>query len=161
VLLVGGGASVVVGFMPRAGLALLVLFLMPATFIMHPFWSVPAAVRGTELAMFMKNVALMGAAISLLAVPVPWPLSVDGWLVKRGGYGGDGAIAAGWRRIAQGTRRTLQHWSARWRSEPTNLVRELHDDTTWTHDAWVIQQRDIWSADGSYFVRSVRARFSG
>jgi len=162
-LLALGGASIVVGFMPRAGLAMIVLFLVPATFIMHPFWSVADASRGTELAMFMKNVALLGAAMGLLAVPVPWPLSLDAWLTKRGGYGGDGALAAGWRRLTQGTRHRLQHWSARWRPEPKSLVRAAPsgDDATWTSGGWVIHQQSMWSPDGSYFVRRVRARFSG
>jgi putative oxidoreductase len=85
-----GGASVLLGLMPRVGLGLIALFLIASTPIMHAFWTAadPAA-RSTELAMFMKNVALLGAAISMLAIPVSWPFSLDEWIPRLGHLGGD------------------------------------------------------------------------
>jgi putative oxidoreductase len=46
----------------------LVLFLIPVTFIIHPFWKIqdPAAKMG-EMINFTKNLALLGAVLILLA----------------------------------------------------------------------------------------------
>lgn len=85
-----GGSSVLLGLMPRVGLGLIALFLVGATPIMHAFWTAADPVaRGTELAMFMKNVALLGAALSMIAIPVPWPLSLDEWIARSGHAGRD------------------------------------------------------------------------
>ena len=77
-MLVAGGASVIAGLKPRQGLATLLAFLVPATLQMHRFWDVedPAA-RMNESIHFMKNVALVGAALMLLQIDQPWPASVD------------------------------------------------------------------------------------
>ncbi|MDQ3304266.1 MAG: DoxX family protein [Actinomycetota bacterium] len=40
VLLVAGGLSIVLGFLPVVGLALLILFLIPTSVMMHNFWTV-------------------------------------------------------------------------------------------------------------------------
>lgn len=76
VLLLVGGASVLLGARPRVGLAALVVFLAEVTPVMHGFWEVedPQA-RMLEMNQFMKNLALLGAALALLSVPRPWPLS--------------------------------------------------------------------------------------
>lgn len=76
ILLVAGGASVLLGAWPRAGLAALVVFLAVVTPVMHGFWQVedPQA-RMLEMTQFMKNLALLGAALALQGVPRPWPLS--------------------------------------------------------------------------------------
>jgi putative oxidoreductase len=59
-----GGLSVVLGFRARVGAWLLVLFLVPVTFTMHDFWNVTdPTMGGLELAMFMKNTGLVGAAL--------------------------------------------------------------------------------------------------
>lgn len=77
VLLVVGGALVIAGFAPRVGLALIALFLVGVTPVMHAFWTMddPAA-RTAETANFLKNVGLLGATIAMLAIPTPWPWSV-------------------------------------------------------------------------------------
>jgi putative oxidoreductase len=73
VLLLAGGLSTLFGTWPRIGLALIVVFLFPTTVIMHGFWSVPDPMQRTvEMTSFMKNMALAGAALMLLAVPEPW-----------------------------------------------------------------------------------------
>jgi putative oxidoreductase len=83
-LILLGGASVVLGVAPRVGLALIVLFLVPVTFVMHAFWSVAdAQARMPEMINFMKNMALTGAALGLMAVPLPWPFSLDAFLRRR------------------------------------------------------------------------------
>lgn len=72
-LLLAGGLSILFGVRPRVGIALLVVFLLPTSAMMHDFWSVPDPVqRVVEMTSFMKNMALAGAALMLLAVPEPW-----------------------------------------------------------------------------------------
>lgn len=98
VLLLIGGASVLFGVAPRAGLALLVAFLVPVTAIMHPFWTVTdAQQRMVEMVSFMKNVALIGASLVLMALPQPWAYSVDQLISRR------------WPRWEDGSRLTPQH----------------------------------------------------
>ena len=59
-----GGLSVLLGFHARAGAWLLIAFLIPVTFTMHAFWAVSdPAMRAIQQANFMKNVALIGAAL--------------------------------------------------------------------------------------------------
>ncbi|MCS7050399.1 MAG: DoxX family protein [Thermomicrobium sp.] len=72
-----GGLSVIVGFQPVIGGILLIVFLVLAAYWMHDFWaeSDPYA-RANQMAHFMKNIGLAGAALALLAVPTPWPLSL-------------------------------------------------------------------------------------
>jgi uncharacterized membrane protein YphA (DoxX/SURF4 family) len=68
VLLILGGLSVLFNLYPSIGLALLVVFLIPVTLIIHPFWKIqdPAAKMG-EMINFTKNIALLGAVLILLA----------------------------------------------------------------------------------------------
>jgi putative oxidoreductase len=76
-LLLLGGASVLLGAWPRVGLALIALFLVGVTPAMHPFWTFDNPARAmAETTNFAKNVALLGAALGLLAVPTPWAWSV-------------------------------------------------------------------------------------
>lgn len=35
-----GGLSILVGYMPTVGVALLVIFLLPTTLMMHNFWTI-------------------------------------------------------------------------------------------------------------------------
>jgi putative oxidoreductase len=67
-LLALGGLSVLFNVFPLAGLTSLILFLVPVTFIMHPFWKIqdPMAKMG-EMVNFTKNLALLGAVAMFLA----------------------------------------------------------------------------------------------
>jgi uncharacterized membrane protein YphA (DoxX/SURF4 family) len=77
-LLLAGGLSVMMGFKPRQGLAAIVAFLIPVSFQMHRFWEeADAQKRQGEMVHFMKNMALVGAALSLMQVAEPWPASID------------------------------------------------------------------------------------
>ena len=72
-----GGLSVSVGFKAKLGAWLLVLFLVPVTFKMHAFWAVTdPMMRQFQIAMFMKNIGLLGAAL-LITQFGAGPLSVD------------------------------------------------------------------------------------
>ncbi len=73
VLLLLGGLGVITGVVPQASLALLIIFLVPVSFMMHAFWKeTDPNARMMERIQFMKNMALVGALLMLYAVPVPW-----------------------------------------------------------------------------------------
>jgi putative oxidoreductase len=73
-----GGMSVLLGYKAKLGAALLIaFFLVPVTLVMHAFWSVTdPQMHQVQLAMFMKNVAIIGGAL-LLAYFGAGPLSLD------------------------------------------------------------------------------------
>ncbi len=76
ILLLIGGLSILTGVQPTIGVAALVIFFLPVAIVMHGFWKVSDPnMRMTEMAHFMKDIALMGSALMLLAIPQPWPLS--------------------------------------------------------------------------------------
>ena len=76
-----GGVSLVLGYKARLGAFLLLVFLAAATYYFHDFWKLPAdaapaAMQG-EIIAFMKNLALMGTMLFVVANgPGPW--SLDG-----------------------------------------------------------------------------------
>jgi putative oxidoreductase len=77
VIATAGGLSVALGYKAKIGAWLLVLFLVPVTPMMHNFWAVTdPMMRGMQLAMFMKNVSMLGAAL-LIAHFGAGPLSLD------------------------------------------------------------------------------------
>ena len=70
VMLVLGGLSVLLGLFPVVGLALIVVFLLPTSVVIHNFWTVqdPQA-RAAEQVNFLKNLALVYGAAD-------WPLTL-------------------------------------------------------------------------------------
>jgi uncharacterized membrane protein YphA (DoxX/SURF4 family) len=77
-LLLAGGLSVMLGIQPRKGLAAIVGVLIPVSLQMHRFWEEQdPQKRQTEMIQFMKNMALVGAALTMMQIEEPWPLSVD------------------------------------------------------------------------------------
>ncbi len=76
-LALGGGVSLLLGYRAGWGAWLIVAFLVPVTFVMHAFWRLddPVAVHAQQ-AMFMKNVALLGAAL-LVSQFGAGPISLD------------------------------------------------------------------------------------
>ena len=74
---VAGGLSVLLGYRARLGAWLLVLFLIPVTVTMHAFWAERDPMMALmQQAMFMKNVAMLGAAL-LIAHFGAGPMSLD------------------------------------------------------------------------------------
>lgn len=72
-----GGISILIGYKARWGAWLLVIFLVPVTLIMHRFWGIDEpGVVSLQLVMFLKNVALLGAAL-LITYFGAGPLSID------------------------------------------------------------------------------------
>ncbi len=76
VLLLLGGVSVLTGMYPQWGILCIALFLIGVTPKMHDYWTVPQEHQMAERVNFMKNVALLGAALMWLAIQTPWPLSL-------------------------------------------------------------------------------------
>lgn len=69
VFLLVGGISIVLGFKARIGAALLLVFLVLATFYFHNFWTFAPDSKEFQMQMiqFMKNLALAGAMVMLIA----------------------------------------------------------------------------------------------
>jgi putative oxidoreductase len=82
-LLLIGGLSLVLGAWTRYGAIFLLVFLVAATFYFHDFWRfVDAGQRQLQTIQFMKNMAIAGGLLSLIAFGGgPW--SVDGWIALK------------------------------------------------------------------------------
>ena len=76
-----GGISIVLGFKARWGALLIIVFLIPVTFMMHNFWTMTEPMmRMMQQSMFMKNLSMLGAAF-LIAYYSAGPLSIDSRIV--------------------------------------------------------------------------------
>jgi putative oxidoreductase len=76
ILALVGGLSVLLGYHARFG-ALLLIFLVPVTLIMHRFWGVSdPQMAMMQKASFMKNVSLIGAALMVIYYGAG-PVSLD------------------------------------------------------------------------------------
>ncbi len=72
-----GGASILLGIKPKVGALAIAGFLAGVSPIMHDFWKAEDPnQRQNDMVNFMKNMALLGAAMALMAVEEPWPASV-------------------------------------------------------------------------------------
>jgi putative oxidoreductase len=62
-----GGLSVLLGIHARMGAALLLIFLVPVTLLMHNFWAVAdPQMAQTQMTNFLKNLSLIGGALLVL-----------------------------------------------------------------------------------------------
>ncbi|MGC9605175.1 MAG: DoxX family protein [Minisyncoccia bacterium] len=79
ILALVGGLSILAGYGPELGIACLAIFLVGVSFKMHPYWKEadPMAKMGDRIN-FWKNMALLGALLAMLAIPLPWAYSL-GW----------------------------------------------------------------------------------
>ena len=76
ILLVLGGASLLLGFHPSIGVILLVIFLLPTSFMIHNFWTIQdSQAKMAEMVQFQKNIAILGLLLMTLLIPQPWPMS--------------------------------------------------------------------------------------
>ena len=63
-MLLGGGVTILVGWHAIVGAAALVLFLLPAAFLIHNYWTqTDPMMRAGEQAQFWKNITLAGATL--------------------------------------------------------------------------------------------------
>lgn len=72
----GGALMLVLGWKMRWGALMLILFTIPATIIFHNFWAADAAEYQGQLINFMKNLAMVGGLIYMMAFGAG-PLSID------------------------------------------------------------------------------------
>jgi putative oxidoreductase len=79
VFLIAGSLSVIAGYQARIGAALLLVFLVLATYYFHDFWALtdPHA-KEMQTIEFMKNLSMMGGMLFIIANG-PGPMSVDAW----------------------------------------------------------------------------------
>ncbi|MCS7313685.1 MAG: DoxX family protein [Acidobacteria bacterium] len=76
-LILIGGVLILLGWKVRLGAWLIVLFLVPVNFMMHAFWvETDPGARTREMISFMKNIALLGAALMVM-LPTSWPLALE------------------------------------------------------------------------------------
>lgn len=61
-----GGLSVAFGFYSNIGAFLLLIFLLPTTFIVHRFWGLPDDQKQIQSVHFFKNLSLLGATLMIL-----------------------------------------------------------------------------------------------
>ena len=77
VALLIGGASILAGVKPKVGALAIIGFLGGVSPIMHDFWRhEDPNQRMNEMINFTKNMAMLGAALALMGVEEPWPMSV-------------------------------------------------------------------------------------
>ncbi len=75
-LILIGGAMILTGFRVDIGAWMIVVFLIPVTFMMHRFWEADAASQMNEIINFTKNIALLGAALMIASIRY-WPIALD------------------------------------------------------------------------------------
>ena len=65
-LLLMGGLLVLVGYRAKLGAALLVLYWIPVTFIVHAWWTYPLEDQRLQSVLFWKNIAILGGLLMVL-----------------------------------------------------------------------------------------------
>ena len=71
-----GGLLLVLGYKTHLGAAILMLFLIPTTYIFHGFWNEGPEMQQLQMIMFLKNLAIFGGLFYVL-VAGAGGLSID------------------------------------------------------------------------------------
>lgn len=72
-----GGLSILLGYKAKVGAWLLVVFLFPTTFFMHPFWNSDTTLTTIMQGFcFWKNISLLGVSL-MLAYTGSGPCSIE------------------------------------------------------------------------------------
>ncbi len=72
-----GAISIIIGYKAKIGAWLIVIFLVPVTFMMHKFWTVSDQMASMmQMVMFTKNISMLGGAL-IIAYFGSGPLSID------------------------------------------------------------------------------------
>ena len=61
------GGMLGLGIAPRAAAAVLAVSLVPTTLVGHPFWNEKGEARVAQQTHFMKNLAMLGALLLVMA----------------------------------------------------------------------------------------------
>ena len=73
-----GGFCVLTGLWPCVGVSCIALFLVCVSPFMHNFWAISdTAQRMLEMGHFLSNMALLGGTLMMVAIPTPWPYSLE------------------------------------------------------------------------------------
>ena len=64
--MVFGGVLILTGYRSKLGAALLLLFYIPATFIIYSFWNDPEELYRINSIQFMKNLAIIGGLMMVM-----------------------------------------------------------------------------------------------
>lgn len=67
VIELGAGLLIVIGWKARWAAAVIFLWLIPTTFVFHAFWAVPPEQMQMQMIQFMKNLAIMGGMLYVMA----------------------------------------------------------------------------------------------
>lgn len=67
VIELGAALMLILGYKARLGAAALLLWMIPVTFLFHNYWAMPADQQMIQQIMFMKNLALMGGMLYIMA----------------------------------------------------------------------------------------------
>jgi putative oxidoreductase len=66
VMELAGGIMILIGYEARIGAWLIVLFMIPVTFVFHQFWKIKDPMqKQMEMAAFLKNISILGGALIL------------------------------------------------------------------------------------------------
>ncbi len=71
-----GGLGILLGVYVQVSIALIAVFLFVVTLKMHQYWKADETSKMGEHINFYKNLSLLGAVLMLLAIPLPWVLSL-------------------------------------------------------------------------------------
>ncbi len=63
----GGGLMILLGWRARWAALAIFLWLIPTTIIFHPYWAADAAQMQSQWGSFMKNLAIMGGMMYVMA----------------------------------------------------------------------------------------------
>lgn len=76
-MLVFGGLGIAAGILPTLAAGAVIVFLLVTTPAMHAFWAVPEEQQQDEMTAFLKNLAMLAAAVGFLAVSgTAWPYAI-------------------------------------------------------------------------------------
>ena len=75
-LLLIGGLGILLGVYVQFAILCIVVFLIGVTFQMHDFWKDKGPERMGNEINFYKNMALLGAVLMLLMIPLPWVVTL-------------------------------------------------------------------------------------
>lgn len=83
-LILAGSISIVLGLWPDLGAIMLIIFLVPVTLRVHPFWKMMGEQRQMQGLNFWRNVSLAGGALIILYFSVrgTMPYSLTGPLFR-------------------------------------------------------------------------------
>ncbi len=70
-----GGILLLLGWFTPFAVYVLMIFLLPVTFIFHGFWNYPDAERALQLSIFLRNLTIYGGLLLLLSFgPGRWSI---------------------------------------------------------------------------------------